>query len=173
MAGKTYKATVVVAPREGGHGGWWQGGKFWSANQQYEDVELSEEEVQGLARRPGVVVLIGGKAVKPTERTGPATTPVPLTADEQEALARYRADRERMVTAAQSASSTESAGLEFEKKKDALDRALAPGAPGGAATGVAGVSAATPLQDADILAGKPPPENTTLSGSPIQTGKKR
>lgn len=170
--GKTYKATVVVAPREGGHAGWWQGGKFWAANQQYEDVELSEEEVQGLARRPGVVVLVGGKAVKPTERTGPATTPTELTADEIAAVEAYRRQRAQMATAQQEASSPEG-GLEFEKKKDAMERAMAPGATPGATTAGTGVAAAQPLMDADILAGKPPPENQSMTGSPIQQGKKR
>lgn len=158
---KTYKAMVVVATREGGHGGWYQSGKFWGAGQ-HEDVELTQEEVQGLARRPGIVVFINGRPVKPTEQSGPPKQAEQVTDDEAQVLAEYRAQRARDAKRLEAAQA-ETAKLEFtgEKRKEAMARAFEQ-APGPSQMGAADA----PLQDADILHGKPPDVGVT---APVPT----
>lgn len=147
--GKTHKATVVVAAREGGHGGWYDGGRFWRSGEQHE-AELTEEEINSLARRPGVVVIVNGKPVKPTDKVGPSTTAVPLTSDELAVVEEHRRKRATMAEAEEAASSS-GGGLEF------ADKAPSSSSSGGAV----GMTADTPLQDADILRGKTPEAKTT------------
>lgn len=90
MSKKT--ATVIVAKREGGFKGWFHGGKFWAEGKT--TAELTEAEMNGLAARPGIVVLVDGDQWEPTEATaGTATTTMELSADEAKALAEYRTFR--------------------------------------------------------------------------------
>lgn len=163
---KTYKATVVVAQREGGHPGWFSGGKFWASGQ-HEDVELTEEQANDLARRPGIAVLVGGKVVQAKERTGPPRSSELITDEERGELERFRRERAKAKASAED----EEGGLEFssEKRGAAFNRIASTPGPGTTALG----TAAAPLEDADILKGAPPPENAAANVKPLEPAPKR
>jgi hypothetical protein len=163
---KKHKATVIVAPREG-FGGWWSAGRQWTSGQ-HENVELDENAINTLASRPGVIVLVGGKQVEaPEKATGTQLQNASLTDDEMQALEKYRAERAKLQRQAEHAQ--EGPGLKFtgDKKSGAVDRAIA-GAGTAGATG--GLTADTPLQNADILRGEPPPENMATTAKPLDPG---
>jgi len=155
MAGeKKHKAQVIVPAREG-FNGWWAAGRHWASGQQY-DVELTDEEVANLARRPGLVVLIGGKVAKPVE-VSQTTTQVSVTADELAALEKFRSEQSKKET-----NPTQLFTLEKENRQDAIAQARTEVNLG---TG----SAQAPIQDREVLHGQPPPENhaAALQGKPI------
>lgn len=161
---KKHKAQVMVN-REA-HGGWFHGGRYYGNGTT--DAELTDDEALALARRPGVIVLIGGKQVAKTpEAGGGAGIPVTVSEDEYAELQRLRADKSR-----QSAHTTpQTQTLQFEGRMSAGTAAqeLLSRPAGGAATG-----ADVPLQDSAILHGEPPPENPTANVKPLEnTGKKK
>lgn len=171
---KTRTATVIVPPREG-FNGVYAAGRHWPAAQ-HEGVELTDEEIANLARRPGVVVLIGGKVAQ-VDPNATSTTAVQVTPDEQLALEEFRRNRDRMLQA-QTASGP---GYKLEKadRDEAVQQAIAQ-------TSASPALAQAPLQNREVLHGMTPdapagtappvesnPKPLDVSGNVVKDQKKR
>lgn len=85
------RVRVIVAEREGGHRGWWSAGRLFPAGET--EAELTDKEIDGLAKRPGVLVtdLNSGRQLKGSV-SGPSFRES-LTVDEKRALERYRMEK--------------------------------------------------------------------------------
>lgn len=148
------KVTVIVPPREGGFNGWWAAGKRWEPGQ-YDNVELEDHEIANLARRPGVLVLMGGKTVKPDESAPSNLQTIQVTGDELQAVEQFRREQAKKQT-------NTSVGYvvgDKEDREDAVSRARAE-----VTTSISGAD--TPLMDRDVLRGQPPPSGPGGSDLP-------
>jgi hypothetical protein len=163
MPAQTKKATVIVPPREG-FPGWWAAGKFWAAGT-HDGAELTDDDIAALARRPGIVVLVGGKVARP-EDTAVSTTSVQLTADEVAAIERFRADQQKKPTGGGPGYKLEKAGDRTELVDETMRQ-----------SGSNPALAQAPLQDSQVLHGEPPgvgtfdPTAGTGTVKPIEGGE--
>lgn len=145
MANGKKRVTVIVAKREG-FNGVWGAGTHWIEGQ-HDGVELDDAQISNLVRRPGIVVLVGGKLAKPDGEAPASGNLVALTADEVAVVEKHRSERAAMAKAEGSAPNGPGYTLEKGDRDEAVRSA------GG--TAVAG-SAQAPLRDADILRGETP-----------------
>lgn len=154
---KTHKVVVVVSKREG-HNGVWAVGKHFP-NESETELELTDEQIAIVASKPNTVVLKGGRIAKPSGSPG---TALGLAPDEEAALAEYRAAKAKNPKLAEQYGAR-AAGKPVTFEKGDVNEALA------AQSGQVSGAADAPVENSDILHGKPPEAPVASSSQPLGT----